>query len=98
MSEKIVDFLSYTGDPLADIFHYLSLISLCTSVFSFFKMLWYLNDKGFERYRMFSLNPFLVFDYLRITKNEDGNVGIWAKILIVTIVLIIFSETILLLS
>ena len=96
MPEKILNFLSYTGDPVADIFHYISLVSLCTVVFSCFKMLWYLNDRGIERYRLFSSNPLLVFDYLRITKSEDGNVGIWAKVLMVSIVLIIFSEIILL--
>jgi len=92
MNKEFINFISYTGDPQADIFHYISLISLCTILISTFKMLWYLNSKGLEKNRLYSFNPFVPFDYLRVTRNEAGKVGIWFKVFSIAILLLILSE------
>jgi hypothetical protein len=62
----------------------INLLLLGIVVISGFVMLNYLRDKGSEKSRIFTFNPMFVFEYIRITKQEFGHIGIWFWILLVS--------------
>lgn len=89
-------------NSLNQFLEYLSLISLGVTVISAFRMLTFLNARGKEKSAIYSFNPAFFLDYIAVTKEETGKIGIWFKVcciaLVVTAISGISSEVIAFLS
>lgn len=76
---------------ILDIIRYVNLIGLCLIVFSCFRMLHYLCQKGFEKSSLYSLNVFFLTKYIKLTRAENGKVGVWFKVFLIAVALTIVS-------
>lgn len=65
---------------------YAHLISFAMIIFSGFRMLNYLHFQKKEKSAIYSFNPLVIFDYAALTKKENGKIGIWFKIFVVSII------------
>ncbi len=71
-----------------------NLVLLAIAVISGFAMLGYLKNKGIAKSRIIALNPLILTEYIRITKQEKGKIGIWFWLFIISLsLLIVFGIT-----
>jgi len=71
---------------------YLSLFLLGIAVLSAFRMLAFLKSRGASKSAIYSFNPLFILDYLKITKEETGNYGIWFKVCVISAILAAFFD------
>ncbi len=71
-----------------------NLLLLAIAVISGFAMLSYLKDKGIAKSRIVALNPLILTEYVRITRQEKGKIGSWFWLFITSLsLLIVFGIT-----
>jgi len=71
-----------------------NLLLLAVVVISGFAMLGYLKDKGIAKSRIIALNPLILFEYVKITKEKTGKIGKWFWSFLISLgLLIVFGIT-----
>lgn len=79
-------------ENIQSILNLLSLILLGFAVFSVFRMLNYLVEKGYEESKLYTFNPLFFLKYIEETKKKDGKSGVWFKLCIIFFILAIITD------
>ena len=78
-------------ETIFEIIEYGSLIGICGIVFSCFRMIHYLHEKGVAKSSLYSFDVFFLTKYIEMTRKENGRAGLWCKVLVIAVIVTAIS-------